>query len=164
MGNRKAVIEQAVIELIDCLLPNYLEIGSLEEAVNTSTLHETNPWGFESQDKFLNQAFCCVTELEPQQVLSECLRIETELGRVRVGEQFDANGNRIYSSRVIDIDILLIDKQCKGEMKAGKGKYGNTTQQEWVPVTINTPNLIVPHPRLYEREFALKPLRELRKV
>jgi 2-amino-4-hydroxy-6-hydroxymethyldihydropteridine diphosphokinase len=149
MGDRKAVMEQATIELIDALLPDYLEIGSLGEAVNTSQMYETEPWGFESPDKFMNQAFCCVTELEPQQVLSECLRIEKELGRVRSGERFDTQGNRIYTSRVIDIDILIIDRQ-EGE--------------KWVPIQINTPNLVVPHPRLPEREFALKPLREIRPV
>lgn len=188
MGNRKAVIEQATIELIDALLPDYLEIGSLDEAVNTSQMYETEPWGFESPDKFMNQAFCCVTELEPQQVLSECLRIEKELGRVRSTEPYGADGKRIYSSRVIDIDILLIDKreivdqqvcktddkhcngdikggqnkQRKGEMKVGQNTGGGTLQERWVSIAVNTTDLIVPHPRLHEREFALKPLRELR--
>ncbi|MEG0517327.1 MAG: 2-amino-4-hydroxy-6-hydroxymethyldihydropteridine diphosphokinase [Bacteroidales bacterium] len=191
MGDRKAVIEQATRELIDALLPDYLEIGSLDEAVNTSQMYETEPWGFESPDKFMNQAFCCVTELEPQQVLSECLRIEKELGRVRNSEQYGADGKRIYSSRVIDIDILLIDKQefvvsAINDAEAGKDKRGEKIgngmkgekrkngkpgesgekcpQQRWVEVTVNTSDLIIPHPRLHEREFALKPLRELRRT
>lgn len=138
---------EAVAELMDRLLPDYLEVGALEEAVNTSALHETEPWGFESPDKFLNQAFCCLTERQPHEVLQICLDIEKALGRVRHGVQFDAQGNRIYASRVIDIDILLIDRQ-EGE--------------KWVPVTVQTPDLTVPHPRLHEREFALRPLREIR--
>lgn len=153
LGDRKAVMEQAVIELIDALLPGYLEIGSLDEAVNTSRLYETEPWGFASADKFLNQAFCCITELAPHAVLGECLRIEKELGREREGEQYNAAGERVYSSRVIDIDILLIDK-------LEKEKQGG---EKWVPVVLQTKDLVVPHPRLQEREFALKPLRELRR-
>lgn len=147
LGDREGVLQQATLELIDRLLPDYLEVGGLEEAVNTSQIHETDPWGFESDQKFLNQAFCCVTELEPEQVLQVCLEVEKELGRERSGAQFDAQGNRVYASRVIDIDILMID-QLEGE--------------KWIPVTVNTPNLVVPHPRLPEREFALKPLREIR--
>lgn len=148
MGNREAVLERAVQELIERLLPDYLEVASLNEAVNTSRIHETEPWGFESEQKFLNQAFCCITGLTPHQVLEVCLQVEAELGRRRTGEQFNAKGERIYASRVIDIDILMIDR-LEGD--------------KWVPLEINTPDLIVPHPRLYEREFALKPLRELRR-
>lgn len=147
LGDREGVLQQATLELMDRLLPDYLEVGGLEEAVNTSKIHETEPWGFESDQKFLNQAFCCVTELEPEQVLQVCLEVEKELGRERNGEQFDAQGNRIYTSRVIDIDILMIDR-LEGE--------------KWVPIQINTPELVVPHPRLPEREFALNPLREIR--
>lgn len=148
MGDREAVLERAVEELMERLLPDYLEVTSLDEAVNTSRIYETEPWGFESDQKFLNQAFCCITGLEPHQVLEVCLQVEAELGRRRTGEQLNAKGERVYASRVIDIDILMIDRR-EGD--------------KWVPVEINTPDLVVPHPRLYEREFALKPLRELRR-
>lgn len=148
MGDRKTLLERAVEELIDRLLPDYLEVAALDEAVNTSRVYETEPWGFESDQKFLNQAFCCITGLDPHQVLEVCLQVEAGLGRKRTGEQFNTKGERVYVSRVIDIDILMIDRL-----------EGN----RWVPVEIHTPDLVVPHPRLYEREFALKPLRELRR-
>lgn len=148
MGDRAILLERAVEELIDRLLPDYMEVTSLDEAVNTSRVYETEPWGFASDQKFLNQAFSCITGLDPHQVLEVCLQVEAGLGRKRTGEQFNAKGERIYTSRVIDIDILMIDRR-EGD--------------KWVPVKINTPDLVVPHPRLYEREFALKPLRELRR-
>lgn len=147
LGDRESILEQAVVELVDRLLPDYMVIDSLEEAVNTSKVYESEPWGFDSKDKFLNQAFCCVTDLEPEEVLSICLEIEKELGRERVGEQFNEQGERVYSSRLIDIDVLLIEE------KRESGKW------EWI--TFNSPTLTVPHPRLKEREFALKPLREI---
>lgn len=148
MGNREDVLGQSVNELIDRLLPDYLEVASLDEAVGVSNLLETEPWGFESPDKFLNQAFCCITDIAPKKVLEICLEIERELGRIRDGERFDNEGKRIYKSRVIDIDILLIEKEIDGK---------------WVLMSINETELIVPHPRLKEREFAMKPLREIYK-
>ncbi len=148
MGNREQLLESAVELLIERLMPDYLEVEDLAEAVNTSNVHETEPWGFESKDKFLNQAFVCLTELEAEEVLKICLEIETELGRERSGNAFNEKGERIYTSRVIDIDILLFDKQIDGKFVAQK---------------INTPTLVVPHPRLHERAFALEPLAELAK-
>ena len=121
MGDREEILDRAVLELIDALLPDYTEVYSLNEAVNTSALYETEPWGFECKDKFMNQAFTCITELPPHKVLEECLRIERELGRVRNGAQFNEKGERVYSSRPIDIDILLAYEQ----KTAGSGNIEN---------------------------------------
>ncbi len=148
MGNREQLLESAIELLVERLLPDYIEVEDLAEAVNTSSVLETEPWGFECKEKFLNQAFVCLTELEAEDVLKVCLDIETELGRVRRGNAFNEKGERVYTSRVIDIDILLFDKQIDGK---------------YVPQVINTPSLQVPHPRLHERRFALEPLAELAK-
>lgn len=184
MGDREEILGQAVLELIDALLPDYSEVVSLNEAVNTSALYETDPWGFECKDKFMNQAFTCVTELPPHKVLEECLRIERELGRVRNGAQFNEKGERVYSSRPIDIDILLVYEQKfipaaeqkpagSDNMKNGVGerrnlsgsKVGKGGKREdgkfvWELCRINDEDLVVPHPRLHEREFAKLPMRE----
>lgn len=176
MGDREKILDRAVLELIDALLPDYTEVYSLNEAVNTSALYETEPWGFECKDKFMNQAFTCITELPPHKVLEECLRIERELGRVRNGAQFNEKGERVYSSRPIDIDILLAYEQktagsgnmenvvggrrnlsgSKGK-KDGKRETGNLV---WELCRIDDEDLVVPHPRLHEREFAKLPMRE----
>ena len=148
MGDREATLNEANLELIDSLLPDYLEVASLDEAVNTSEMMETEPWGFSTPvDPFLNQSFCCLTELDPQEVLQVCQRIETELGRERKEPQFDAEGKRIYESRPIDIDILAFERQ-EGE--------------EWKEVTVNTPELVIPHPQLQSRDFAAKLYKEIK--
>ena len=148
MGDREATLNEANLELIDALLPDYLEVSSLDEAVDTSEMMETEPWGFSTPvDPFLNQSFRCLTELEPQEVLQVCQRIETELGRERKEPQFDADGKRIYESRPIDIDILAFERQ-EGE--------------EWKEVTVNAKDLVIPHPQLQSRDFAAKLYKELK--
>ncbi len=153
LGNRQELLDKACLELVDALLPDYSEVSSLEEAVQSSKVYETLPWGFESNDKFLNMAFTCITELEPEAVLKACLDIETALGRVREGAQFNEKGERIYASRYIDIDILLIYQWQQN--KDNPNGY-------WQSINVNTPALVVPHPRLHEREFAKRTLRDLK--
>jgi 2-amino-4-hydroxy-6-hydroxymethyldihydropteridine diphosphokinase len=92
---------------------------------------ETEPVGYEDQPRFLNAAAKLATTRSPGELLELLLSIEHALGRVR-GE-----GPR-YGPRTIDLDLLV---------------YGNET--------IDEPALVVPHPRLHERRFALEPLAEL---
>jgi 2-amino-4-hydroxy-6-hydroxymethyldihydropteridine diphosphokinase len=91
-----------------------------------SPLYETEPWGFQHPDQFLNQALLIDTSLIPAVLLKTLLSIEQQMGRKRTGSG--------YSARNIDIDILF---------------YGQEI--------IQTPQLIVPHPRLHLRRFALMP-------
>ena len=93
--------------------------------------HWSKPWGFHADTLFLNRALLVSTPLEPAAVLRVCLNIEQQMGRQR-----DQGGRMI--SRLIDIDILLIG-----------------------PTVIDTPGLVVPHPRLHGRRFALAPLCDL---
>ena len=83
MGNKEQMLNDAVEMLIEQLLPDYLEVEDLSEAVNTSSVYETEPWGFECNSKFLNQAFMCLTDKSAEEVLDVCLGIEVELGRER---------------------------------------------------------------------------------
>ena len=110
-----------------------------------SSFIETEPWGFESDEKFLNAAVHYQLRLrkgynpeaEGLMILEICKDIERRLGRT--GEQeYDAEGQRIYRSRPIDIDILLF-----GEHK------------------IDCPELTVPHKLMYERDFVMVPLKEI---
>ena len=110
----------------------------INEPVNLSSVYETEPWGFESDEKFLNQAVVLDTDIDPELIMRMCLIIEKQVGRVRYGMNFDEEGKRIYESRVIDIDMML---------------YGDRI--------IDTEFLKIPHPRLHEREFALLPLVEI---
>ena len=111
-----------------------------------SSLYETEPWGFESEDKFLNAAVHYELyfkegynpEAEGLMILGICKDIERRMGRTGA-PQYDEEGERIYTSRPIDIDILLL---------------GNDI--------INCPELTVPHKLMYERDFVMKPLSEIK--
>ena len=110
-----------------------------------SSIHETEPWGFDSAAKFLNVAVLYELELpkgynpeaEGLMILETCKDIERKLGR-SASPEYDERGERIYHDRPIDIDILL---------------FGDHR--------INCPELTVPHMRMYEREFVMVPLKEI---
>ena len=112
-----------------------------------SALYETEPWGFESNDKFLNAAVLYELllpkgfnpEAEGLMILEICKSIERSLGRTGV-PHYDEKGERIYTSRSIDIDILLL-----GDYK------------------IDCEELTVPHKLMWERDFVMIPLNEIRK-
>ena len=64
----------------------------------SSIIYESEPWGFDAETPFLNQAIMLNTDLGPRTLLQTVWKIEKELGRERVSDG--------YSSRTIDIDIL----------------------------------------------------------
>jgi 2-amino-4-hydroxy-6-hydroxymethyldihydropteridine diphosphokinase len=67
-----------------------------------SSVYETEPWGFESDDLFWNQVLLLETGLKPLEVLAKAQQIEKEMGRVRQSKQ--------YASRLIDLDLLFYDE------------------------------------------------------
>ena len=120
-----------------------IELGTPFKRV--SSLIETDPWGFESDNKFMNAAVLYELELkkgynpeaEGLMVLEICKDIERKLGRIG-SPQYDDDGKRIYSDRPIDIDILL---------------FGDDN--------IDCEELTVPHKLMYERDFVMVPLKEI---
>ena len=109
------------------------EIGKrVGEITSLSAFHASEPWGFQSENSFLNAVCCVSTELTPIDVLHITQEIERELGRLK------KSVNGIYSDRMIDIDILLYDD-----------------------LHIQTPELTIPHPLMWERDFVMIPLREI---
>ncbi|MBP3213954.1 MAG: 2-amino-4-hydroxy-6-hydroxymethyldihydropteridine diphosphokinase [Bacteroidaceae bacterium] len=92
----------------------------------------TEPWGFESENTFLNAAVCVETRLAPLDLLHVTQQIERDLGRTHksVGGQ--------YHDRIIDIDILLYDD-----------------------LHLATKELTIPHLHMYERDFVLIPLQQI---
>lgn len=66
-----------------------------------SSIYETEPWGFESDDYFLNQVIEIETKLNPSQLLAFCQRVELQNNRIRKTKR--------YASRTLDIDILLFN-------------------------------------------------------
>jgi 2-amino-4-hydroxy-6-hydroxymethyldihydropteridine diphosphokinase len=97
LGDREINLEAAVARINEFIGP----------VLNSSSVYETEPWGFNSKDEFLNMAVKVETELTPSGLLGRILMIESLMGRVRNQEQ--------YSSRLIDIDILFYDEMIVDE-------------------------------------------------
>ena len=96
-----------------------------------SSDYRTPPWGFKYQPHFVNLVILIETTLGPRELLARAQEVELRLGRDRTHEK--RNG-----PRTADIDILAYDD-----------------------LTLNEPNLTLPHPRLFERAFVLVPLAEI---
>ena len=107
------------------------------KVVSLSAFYVTAPWGFVSENSFLNAAACVETELPPLDVLRETQLIERELGRTK------KSVNGMYSDRLIDIDLLLYED---------------------LVLSVTSPSgveLNLPHPLMTERDFVMKPLAEI---
>jgi len=109
------------------------ELGDVDgvEVVAVSSLEETDPVGYLDQPRFLNGAAELRTELAPRQLLELLLSVEARFGR-------DRSAGPRQGPRTLDLDLLL---------------YGSERLAE--------PGLELPHPRLHERLFVLRPLAEL---
>ncbi len=107
-----------------------------------SPIYETEPQIVTDQPWFLNQVVEVETGLTAARLHAVCRKIETMMGRRR---------GRRYGPRVMDVDILLYGGR---EIKAGRpeGRPLRKTRQE---------ALQIPHPRMQERRFVLKPLADL---
>lgn len=112
-----------------------------------SSFIETEPWGFESEHRFLNAVILCGTTLSPREVLKATQKIERELGRKKKQSEYSdysdysdysEKPHRVYKDRPIDIDILLYD--------------------DW---QVDEPDLKIPHPLMQERDFVMIPLKEI---
>ena len=131
LGDCRKNLERA-IRLID---------DRVGQVTRQSSFIETEPWGFESPNKFLNAVILCETTKTPREVLMLTQQIERDMGRRKMinGQWSMVNGQRIYADRPIDIDILLYDD-----------------------LTIDEPDLKIPHPLMHERDFVMIPLEEVR--
>ena len=122
LGNKRENLTRA-IELLSL---------ALGKCIAVSQFIETAPWGFDSQNSFLNCVAAFETALAPMQLLDMTESIERGLGRT----QKSNNGH--YRDRIIDIDILL---------------YGDN-------IIVND-RLTIPHPLMHKRDFVLEPLAEI---
>ena len=121
LGNREHNLQQAIRLISE-------KIGTVS---NCSPFYENEAQGFETDELFLNGCISVETELEPLPMLHILKEIEVSLGRV-------IKSNENYSSRPIDLDIILFDNQI-----------------------INNIELEVPHPRFRDRLFVIKPLSDI---
>ncbi|MEQ6389435.1 2-amino-4-hydroxy-6-hydroxymethyldihydropteridine diphosphokinase [Bacillaceae bacterium S4-13-58] len=93
LGERDIYLKKAI---------DRLKSHSFVNILKCSSIYETDPVGFEDQDQFLNMVINIETDLSPEALLEECLRIEKELGRERLFR---------WGPRVIDLDILLYNQE-----------------------------------------------------
>lgn len=111
-------------------------------SIIVSDVYMSEPWGFDSDNKFYNVGMSFDAEIEPFALLKLTQNIEKDISR---GAHRDATGN--YIDREIDIDIIA-------------GASVNPTTGDITLLEINTPQLILPHPRAHLRDFVLHPLQQ----
>lgn len=111
-------------------------VEKIEERVGNvhslSAFYATAPWGFKSENSFLNAVVCVETVLSPHELLAITQQIEREIGRTT------KSVNHTYADRLIDIDLLMYDD-----------------------LVINEADLVLPHPLMHERRFVMEPLAEI---
>ena len=112
---------------------------SIGLVIRQSSLIETEPWGFESANRFLNSVILVETTLTPRQLLKATQKIERQLGRKKKSTDSSLLTPVSYSDRSIDIDILLYDD-----------------------LTVDEPDLKIPHPLMEQRDFVMTPLNEIK--
>lgn len=122
VGDREMLVNQAVMKMADIC----------GKVVAKSPVYESEPWGFEAEQWFLNQVVEIETKLPPDDLMLRLLDIERDLGRDRT------TPHEGYASRPMDLDILYFGSQI-----------------------IETEYVTAPHPRLHQRRFALMPLCDL---
>jgi len=130
--------------------------GSIK-LLQTSFLRTTAPMYVTDQPNFLNGAVQVETSLPPFELLSAIKQVENDLGR-------DLSGNsQRYGPRPVDLDILLYDGYdvTTSEGTAAETIGENDLQPNALVMHQPSEKLIIPHPRMQEREFVLAPMMDL---
>jgi 2-amino-4-hydroxy-6-hydroxymethyldihydropteridine diphosphokinase len=133
LGDKEGNIRSAIARINE-------QIGTV---VRQSAFYYSEPWGFESDNQFVNAVICVHTGLTPHQLLKATQRIERQLGKTAAHaterpHSAAVASSTLYKDRPIDIDILLYDD-----------------------LHIDEPNLKIPHPLMNERPFVTIPLTEI---
>jgi 2-amino-4-hydroxy-6-hydroxymethyldihydropteridine diphosphokinase len=105
--------------------------GTEVRLTSRSSDYTTPPWGVRDQPPFVNLCLAVETSLSPHDLLARAQAVERMFGRDRASEIH-------WGPRTVDIDILTYDD-----------------------LVLRTPDLTLPHPRLFERAFVLVPLAEI---
>jgi 2-amino-4-hydroxy-6-hydroxymethyldihydropteridine diphosphokinase len=121
LGNKRFNLQEALL----------LIAGNIGSFSAISSVYETEPWGFASENKFLNQVAAVKTDLNPFEILKQTQEIERQIGR-------EEKTVRFYQDRLIDIDLILCDN-----------------------IVLDAGKLQLPHPLFHKRRFVLEPLNEI---
>lgn len=129
LGDRAAQIERAVAALCERIDPD----GEAE--IRLAPILESESWGYESANRFLNLGLMVRTgrEIDPHDVMPILQETEREIDG---HSHRDADGR--YIDRAIDIDLIAVDDKI-----------------------VDSPTLQLPHPRMGKRNFVLRPIATL---
>lgn len=128
LGNRKENLSKAVSLINE-------QCGSL---TRSSSIYETEAWGNTDQPSFLNQALEISTSLSALQLMRKVLKIEEEMGRVRIEK---------LGPRIIDIDILLFENEIH-DLRFLKIPHPEMQNRRFVLVPLAELNPNLQHPVL----------------
>lgn len=128
IGNRRQFIDDAY---------HALSIHPEVHSITSSTIIETEPWGYTEQDVFLNAVWCVSSSLEPHDLLDVLQSLECDAQRKR-----DIH----WGPRTLDLDIVY------------------ALSDDGACMYINDARLVIPHPYFWDRLFVLEPLMELDKA
>ena len=107
------------------------DIEGFGKIINKSRIFCSDPWGYDSENEFLNMGLVIKTSLEPMQLLKKLKSIEKQMG---IGPKMGQS----YQDRIIDLDILI-----------------------YTGIIIDNEELSIPHPKIKERKFSLLILKDL---
>lgn len=131
IGDSRSAIERAVADVF-----------SLSEGTTRRSGYvESDPWGFDSPNRFLNIGVEIVTTLPPETLLSRLKDIERAISPLS-----HRNPDGTYRDRLIDIDLIFMADIGEGGLEM---------------IICDSPSLTLPHPRANARGFVMAPLREL---
>jgi 2-amino-4-hydroxy-6-hydroxymethyldihydropteridine diphosphokinase len=122
LGNKEKNLRAAVQKIGE-------RVGDVD---SLSAFYVTSPWGFQSENTFLNAVVCVETLLSPYELLAVTQQIEREIGRTA------KSANSAYADRLIDIDLLMFEDRI-----------------------VNDPALVLPHPLMHKRRFVMEPFAEI---
>ncbi|WP_105615701.1 2-amino-4-hydroxy-6-hydroxymethyldihydropteridine diphosphokinase [Vallitalea okinawensis] len=137
MGNREENINEA---------KRLIEESQITKIIKTSTLIETEPWGYTNQDHFLNGVWEVETLLQPGELMTFLLEIEHKLKRERVIK---------WGPRTLDLDILLYDEMVSNDSHIII-PHPRMHQRLFVLEPLNEIAPYALHPLLNKRVFELK--------
>lgn len=132
-GDRHHNIEVAVALVIE-MTAGAIGISSEDADFALSEIYESEPWGYDSPNRFLNQGMriAVPSDMSPYDILDILLRAQHSISS-RSHRRSDGS----YADRLIDIDFIALDD-----------------------VTIDSERLTLPHPRAHLRAFVMQPLTE----
>ena len=139
-GNSAETLKKCVDEIRSN--PDIVSLSESNWYLSSSFLDKREP-------RYVNVGIRFITKLNPIRLLHFTSALENKYGRKR---------QERWGPRTCDIDILLCDQQILPS-KLYFNKWLNLNLSDQIRLVPN--DLILPHPRLQERTFFLKPLIDL---